>query len=361
MSVNLRYRLHQIKHRLGLGGPPELYFVVPEVNWVLDWVGYYITREMPRFGLAAHMTSKADKLVGQIIHFGSIWDINAFTDTVTFRNNHVVGTIFHGQRDIPAFSHALERLLAVKHNFLKLHTASNLMADRLKEWGIPEERLVCIPLGVDLTKFRPASPLQKRIIRDKLGIPRDVFVVGSFQKDGVGMEAGLTPKMIKGPDILLATIERLKTQMPIFVYLTAPARGYVIQGLEKLGVPYRHDVFEDYERIAEAFWALDAYLVSSREEGGPQGVLEGLASGVPIVSTKVGLAPDVIEHQHNGLLAEVEDSTALADHLIAIAGNPKLARKFSANGLEIIQAYDWSLIAARYYQQIYAPVLAEFT
>ena len=44
--------------------------------------------------------------------------------------------------------------------------------------------------------------------RTRLGLPGSAFVVGSFQKDGVGWGEGLEPKLIKGPDVLLAVAER---------------------------------------------------------------------------------------------------------------------------------------------------------
>ena len=54
------------------------------------------------------------------------------------------------------------------------------------------------------------------------------------------------------------------------------------------------------------------YLITSREEGGPRAVLESMATGVPIVSTSVGQAVDLIKHKHNGYLVDIEDSENLA-------------------------------------------------
>ena len=67
------------------------------------------------------------------------------------------------------------------------------------------------------------------------------FVVGSFQKDGVGWGEGLEPKLIKGPDVLVAALEQVHAEAPgLVVLLTGPARGYVRQELDRLGIPYRH-------------------------------------------------------------------------------------------------------------------------
>lgn len=69
----------------------------------------------------------------------------------------------------------------------------------------------------------------------------------------------MEPKMIKGPDIFLKTIASLKSSIPeLFILLTGPARGYVRNGLEKMGVPYVHHFLNDYTDIGRYFNALDA-------------------------------------------------------------------------------------------------------
>ena len=70
-----------------------------------------------------------------------------------------------------------------------------------------------------------------------------------------------------------------------------------------------------YEGVARLYAALDAYVVPSRQEGGPKSVLEAMASGVPIVSTRTGQATELILDGKNGRLVEVEDAEALADAL----------------------------------------------
>jgi len=137
-------------------------------------------------------------------------------------------------------------------------------------------------------------------------------VVGSFQKDGVGWGEGREPKLVKGPDILLQVLDALRRHVPeLFVLLSGPARGYVKAGLERLGVPYRHVFVADYTHMGELYQALDAYIVTSREEGGPKAVLESMASGVPLISTRVGQAMDLVQHEANGWLVDVGDVAGL--------------------------------------------------
>lgn len=340
--------------------PSQLYIVVPEQSWILDWVGKYLTENLESdFDFSARVVGGTPLVAGEILHYGSLGDFLTHRAHPANRYNQVVVTVFHGERGDPArqYSAALEELLAHQAEFGTLVTASRIMEQRFLSWGIPATKLVCIPLGVDLSRFCPPGPQQKVEKRRALGIPEDAFVIGSFHKDGQGWGDGTEPKPIKGPDVLLETAARLRGKVPLFFYLTAPARGFVKAGLEKLGIPYRHDVLDDYHAIPDCYHALDAYLVPSREEGGPEGVLEALASGVPLVSTRVGLAPDVITHGVDGLLAENEDAQALAEHLGALAAEPALAARLAAAGLETIQDYDWPKIAARYYHEVYAPLL----
>jgi glycosyltransferase involved in cell wall biosynthesis len=101
----------------------------------------------------------------------------------------------------------------------------------------------------------------------------------------------------------------------LHVLLSGPARGYVRAGLDRLGIPYVHRRLERYEDVAQLYHALDVYLVPSRQEGGPKSVLEAMASGVPIVSTRVGQATELVRDRVNGRLVDVEDVDALVDAL----------------------------------------------
>jgi glycosyltransferase involved in cell wall biosynthesis len=157
----------------------------------------------------------------------------------------------------------------------------------------------------------------KAAFRAKYDIPKEAVVIGSFQKDGEGWGEGNSPKLLKGPDVLLQVIAMLKPRVPeIFVLLSGPARGFVKNGLEKLGVPYRHIYVENYPQVSELYRAIDVYVVCSRLEGGPKAVLESMASGVPLVTTRVGQAADMVQHRKNGWLVEVDDAEGLAEGVL---------------------------------------------
>jgi glycosyltransferase involved in cell wall biosynthesis len=348
--------------KLGLRSSPRLYYIVPGVNWVLDWVGQYVTTNVERnHHLKASVVRSAKNLRGQIVHYGSLWDLAANIDEPHHERNWTVGTIFHGQKDQPSFNKAISRLLEKQSSFEKIHTASRIMEQRLLKWGIPSEKVVRIPLGVDLERFRPVSADQRAAARKALGIGEDVICIGSFHKDGVGMQEGNEPKLIKGPDIFLQVVEQLAKKYSVFVLLSAPARGYVKRGLDAIKVPYSHQYKEDFHEIPALYRALDLYLITSREEGGPEGVLESMASGIPLVTTKVGLAPDVVENRGNGMLANVEDVSGLVKAASEVIEGKNLRDQLVSNALKTIVDYDWKKIANQYYHLLYEPILSQIS
>jgi glycosyltransferase involved in cell wall biosynthesis len=350
-----------LKNAMGFRQLPDLYYVVPNKNWSIDWDGFYITNEInKKYKWSTHLISRPQLIVGQILHYG---ELGAFLNNLGSshnRRNKVVTTIFHGDINpqYPELSKSINIFLNNANIPDRIVTACKIMEDRLISWGVPLEKIVRIPLGVDLDHFQPPSFEERLFIRKKIGIPDNAICIGSFHKDGVGWENGLEPKFIKGPDIFLCVIEKLSHNFNnIYVLLSAPARGYVKRGLTLLGIPYNHVVLPDYLSMKKLYHCLDTYLVTSREEGGPKGILESMACGIPIVSTRVGLAPDVIKHKHNGLLADIEDSHTLAENIIQLIENKNLRSRIITNGINDIKPYDWETIARRYYNELYKPLL----
>ena len=103
---------------------------------------------------------------------------------------------------------------------------------------------------------------------------------------------------------------------------------------------------------------MDLYLVTSRDQGGPKAILECKATGVPIVSTRVGMAQDLIRTGNNGFVAEVEDADGIAEAAIGLIKRPELRRRCIGNGLVTAAGYDWRAIGMQYYEKVYRPLLA---
>lgn len=338
-----------------------LYYVTDKANWSFYWDAYYITTALGKYPhLRALITHDPWQLRNSIIHFG---DRYAYLDG-PFRSlhasNHVFLTWFHGDRKDP--NPDMQRLFNILPDAAtyvqKLVVTCSISRQVLVELGIPETKIVTIPLGVDLMLFSVPTDESRLNMRDRLGIPKNAVCIGSFQKDGAGWGDGIEPKFVKGPDVFLEVVAKLHRQYNnIMILLTGPARGYVKKGLERLGVPYVHRFLSNYQDIVSYYHILDLYIITSRAEGGPKALLESWATGVPVVSTKVGMSADLIKHGVNGMIASMEDVEGLANGATQLIEDNTLRQTCRRGALEDVKHFDWSMIAEQYYQQLYQPFL----
>ena len=225
-----------------------------------------------------------------------------------------------GTADAPEFDESFEALRAHPRRFERIQVTHAEMHELVLSAGVPADRIHRIPIGIDLENFPLGGAAHKASARKELELPTQAFVVGSFQKDGVGWADGLEPKLVKGPDVLVSALRNLQPRVPgLFALLTGPARGYIRRELESMGIPYRHVPARARRDLARAYHALDVYIVSSRQEGGPKALLEAMAAGTPLVSTRVGQAGEIVEHGRNGWLVDTEDAEGLAGWAARIA------------------------------------------
>ena len=239
---------------------------------------------------------------------------------------HAVATAyFHGRPGTdgsPEFDECYETLQRMADRIARVQVTHAEMRDLVLSAGVEPSRVHTIRIGVDLDVLAPRAPRERDAARAALGIPPGAVAVGSFQKDGVGWGEGLEPKLVKGPDVLVEALGVLRTLVPeLLVVLSGPSRGYVRAALDRMGIPYVHRYVDRYDELRALYLACDVVAVSSRQEGGPKAVLESMAVGVPIVSTRVGQAQELIDGT-NGALVDVGDVEGLAGAIAAAAEAP---------------------------------------
>jgi glycosyltransferase involved in cell wall biosynthesis len=250
------------------------------------------------------------------------------------------GTLGH-----PEFDASFEALRCNPDRLARIQVTHAEMHELVLEAGVDPERVFRIPIGVDLESFPLVDAERRSSARRSLDLREDAFVVGSFQKDGVGWDEGLEPKLIKGPDILVAALDAVRAKAPeLVVLLTGPARGYVRTELERRGIPFRHLLAASRRELARAYQALDVYVVPSRQEGGPKGVLEAMATGVPLVTTPVGQAAELVDHGRNGYLVAVDDAGAIAECVVRLRDEPTLSGAVTTFGRETAERYAYEVL-----------------
>ena len=328
--------------------PEEIQIVTDGHDWVITEVAKSLAQSLSEKNLArVHVSPFFHFLSGKVIHFNSV------PVPKKFPSNKVIQTWYHVNADDPR----LRKMQEVAERIDLLHTTARTTKDTLIGHGFPKEKIRVLPMGIDLKLFSPGSPTERARIRTSLGIEKDAFVIGSFQKDGDGWGKGMNPKWIKGPDVLCDVVERVAKELPVHVLLSGPSRGYVKDRLPRANIPFTHQFLNAYADVNPLYQALDVYLIASRIEGVPMALLEAWATGTPLVSTRVGMVEDVAVDGQTALLAQIEDRDKLTEHLLQIYKDPNLRNKLISQGLTCVQDYHWDVLIQRYWEELYLPLL----
>ncbi len=123
-----------------------------------------------------------------------------------------------------------------------------------------------------------------------------------------------------------------------------------LEGLEgvTLRTAAREDNWRSAEEMVEWYRGLDAYICCSRTEGGPHPVLEASACGIPVISTRVGLVPELIEPGVNGILVEREIA-AIRVAIVQLRGDRDLRVEMGRQARKTIEeGWTWDHQARHY-------------
>jgi len=174
---------------------------------------------------------------------------------------------------------------------------SSPVAERLAKAGVDRSRLRVIRNAW----AAPGAFLAREEARNRLGIPPSATVVGWVGR--------ITPE--KGPDVAVEALALAHQD----VTLSVLGAGRLERGLRdrarQLGIESRlrwHGVIPDAWKYFRAF---DAWCLSSHTEGTPLTLLEAMAAEVPVIATRVGGVPDVV-NEDQAFLVPPSDPRALA-------------------------------------------------
>ena len=197
--------------------------------------------------------------------------------------------------------------------------------DELVRIGVaPAEKFAVVRLGIELEP-RVRGDESRDEIRRRLGIAPDRFVVGWF---------GRMTAVKRTTDLVdaLAALRGRGVDACLLLVGDGSDREQVEQRAFDLGVA-RDCLFLGYqEDVAPWYSAIDAFALTSANEGTPVVCIEALAAGRPVVATTVGGVADVVEDGTDGFLVDPGDTDAMAERLERLARDPELRAAFGEAG-----------------------------
>lgn len=196
---------------------------------------------------------------------------------------------------------------------------------------VPGERVHLVYNGIDADQYRPAGPGERDAARQSLGIAGAGLVlmaVGSL-------------KPLKGFDLLVrAAAPLLRSRPDARLVLVGEGRDRAM--LEALcgecGVRTQVVFAGLRDDVNVVLRAADVLVLSSRTEALPTVILEAMATGLPVVATRVGGVPEIVEPERSAIVVPPDDEGALRSALERIAQAPDAGRSMGARGRAIVEA-----------------------
>ncbi len=208
--------------------------------------------------------------------------------------------------------------------------------------GYAKERIHCIPNGVDIEAFKPG-------VRDEELLAR----IGVRRRDKcIVVPARLEP--VKGVDVLIRALPRISRAVPetkILLIGDGSERDSLIALAGKLGVRDRIAFLGNRprEEMPRHLRLGSLAVLPSRSEGLPLACLEAMATGLPVVASRVGGLPEMIDDLETGRLVDAEDPAALASTIVELLSAGKSVRRgMGRQGRRIaVDRYSWRSLAER--------------
>ena len=208
----------------------------------------------------------------------------------------------------------------VLRSFDQVVAVSVEVQKRLLDAGVSGDRIQLIRNGISVAPFGKAMEARAQRAASRAGLR-------------VGLVGRLAPE--KGVDHFLRAVARIADRIPEATFVVAgdgPERGTLDSLLGELGLRWRAELLGPQANMEQLYASLDVLVSASRQEGLPMALLEGMASGLPLVATRVGAVPEVVIDGQTGFLVESGDVESLAEHMERLLRDASLRNTFGAAG-----------------------------
>ena len=202
-------------------------------------------------------------------------------------------------------------------------------------------KITCIPNAINISLFRPRP---KQPARNAIGLPQDKRLV-LFSSHTITDER-------KGFHYLKEAMKRLHEEHPEW----AGKLGVVLLGKNTDSSMYHDIPFEVYplsyisdeKQLTNIYNAVDIYAIPSLQDNLPNTIVEAMACGVPCIGFHVGGIPEMIDHLHNGYIAEYKDvgDFAAGIHWLLTEGEYDILSREAAR--KAVNTYGENSVAMKY-------------
>jgi len=215
----------------------------------------------------------------------------------------------------------------------------------------PASKVHVISNGVDVERFCP-QPEAGAAIRQELGIPAAAPVCG--------IVAALRPE--KNHLLFLRAAALVKHDLPEAHFVITgdgPEREKIETALRGHQLESCVHMTGNRSDIPQMLAAFDLFGLTSRNEANPVSILEAMATGLPVVSTRVGSVAETVDHGRTGYLAPAGHADEIAARWFSVLSDKDAAERMGALGRQVV-VDAWSLEAmVRGYEQLITSIYTQ--
>lgn len=244
-----------------------------------------------------------------------------------------------------------------KHNFLRramlpFYDCCYANSASMQDWNrdvikVPEHKSRLLPNGIDSDKFHPRAAGQGRALDV---FPPEAVVIGAVGRiQDVKDHASLVAAFV----LLRERLPQLRAQLRLAIVGDGPLLAQLRAQVAAAGAADAVWLPGSRNDVADILRSIDIFAMSSIAEGTPGSALEAMCAGLPVVGTRVGGLPEVIEDGVTGALVPASDPAAMATALERYVLDPALrAAHGEAGRARVHRKYNMAAMVAAY-QSLY--------
>lgn len=187
----------------------------------------------------------------------------------------------------------------------------------LRDFGLPKNRVFCVPNGIDAGVFLPAVLAERLRLRARYGFQNETVI---------GLVARLSD--VKGHIYLIEAFALIQDQFPLLrcvFFGEGPMESVLRAAVVEKGLVNKVFFYPVVNRTAELLGLFDIFVLPSLSEGLGLSLMEAQSAGLPVVASAVGGVLDIVEDGVTGYLVSPADSRALAGVLSKVLSDPAAA------------------------------------
>lgn len=204
-------------------------------------------------------------------------------------------------------------------------TGEKLREQLMREVHVAPERVMSVPTGINLDKFKPGDRLARR---RELGLPEEAFIVGIVA----------TLRSWKGHRYLIDAIAE-RPDVHLVIAGDGPQREALEALVREKNLGGRVRLVGNQKDVPPWLQSFDLFVLPSyANEGVPQALMQAMACGLPVISTPVGSIDEIITDGETGLMVVPQDVTTLREAIARMQQDAPLRARLAAAALARAQA-----------------------